>query len=109
LTNTTPQMRCFREELFGPVAGIMKFSCNDEVLKMANDTEYGLSSYIFTQDERTIARFTHELAFGEVHVNTVRYHINLPHGGIKDSGIGCDCSVYAMDDYLVKKRITTVL
>ncbi len=108
LTNTTPQSRCFREELFGPVAGIMKFNDEEEVLRLANDTEYGLASYIFTQDEARIAKFSRELQFGEVQVNTVRYHINLPHGGIKDSGIGHDCSIYALDDYLVKKRISSL-
>ena len=109
LTGTTSQSRCFREELFGPVAGIMKFSTDDEVLALANDTEYGLASYIFTNSESRIARFSQDLEFGEVQVNTIRYHINLPHGGIKDSGIGHDCSVFALDDYLVKKRISTLL
>lgn len=109
LTNINDQSRCFREEMFGPVAGIMKFSTEEEVIALANDTEYGLASYIFTKDEARIARFSHELEFGEVQVNSVRYHINLPHGGIKDSGIGHDCSIFALDDYLVKKRISTLL
>lgn len=109
LTNVTDQSRCFREELFGPVAGIMKFTDDDEVLALANDTEYGLASYIFTNNDSRIARFSRDLEFGEVQVNTVRYHINLPHGGIKDSGIGHDCSTFALDDYLVKKRISTLL
>lgn len=109
LTNTTSHSRSFREEMFGPVASFMKFSDDDEVLQLANDTEYGLASYIFTKDEARISKFSRELDFGEVQVNGVRYHINLPHGGIKDSGIGHDCSVYALDDYLVKKRVSVKL
>lgn len=109
LTNVSTQSRSFREELFGPVAVLMKFTSDDEALTLANDTEYGLASYIFTNNAARIERFSADLAFGEVQVNGVRYHINLPHGGIKDSGIGHDCSVFAMDDYLVKKRISVAL
>lgn len=106
LSGVTKDMRVFREEIFGPVAGIMKFSTDDEVLEMANDTEYGLASYIFTNDHARIERFTEKLEFGEVQVNGVKYSIYLPHGGIKNSGIGHDCSHLALEDYLVKKRVT---
>jgi succinate-semialdehyde dehydrogenase/glutarate-semialdehyde dehydrogenase len=106
LSGVTPEMRVFREEIFGPVAPILKFSTDDEVLEMANDTEYGLASYIFTNNHKRIQRFIEKLEFGEVQVNGVKYSIYLPHGGIKNSGIGHDCSHLALEDYLVKKRIT---
>lgn len=106
LSGVTPEMRVFKEEIFGPVAPILSFSSDDEVLKLANYTEYGLASYIFTNNHKRIERFTEELEFGEVQVNGVKYSIYLPHGGIKNSGIGHDCSHLALDDYLVKKRIT---
>ena len=106
LSGVTTEMRVFREEIFGPIAPILKFSTDDEVLEMANDTEYGLASYIFTNNHKRIQRFIEKLEFGEVQVNGVKYSIYLPHGGIKNSGIGHDCSHLALEDYLVKKRIT---
>ncbi|MBK3516140.1 NAD-dependent succinate-semialdehyde dehydrogenase [Carboxylicivirga marina] len=106
LSGVTKDMRVVQEEIFGPVAPIIKFSTDDEVLELANDTEYGLASYIFTNNHNRIERFIAELEFGEVQVNGVKYSIYLPHGGIKNSGIGYDCSHLALDDYLVKKRIS---
>lgn len=104
--NITVKHRCFREEIFGPVAALIEFSDEDEVIGMANDTEYGLSSYLYTNDAARIERISQKLEFGEVHINGFKYAIYLPHGGIKESGIGHDCSHLALDDYLVKKRIT---
>lgn len=106
LSGVTRDMRVFREEIFGPVAPLISFETDDEVLELANDTEYGLASYIFTNNHRRVERFTEELEFGEVQVNGVKYSIYLPHGGIKNSGIGHDCSHLALEDYLVKKRVT---
>ena len=109
LSGVKSNMMIFREEIFGPLASIIKFETDDEVLAMANDTEFGLASYIFTNDHKRIERFTEELEFGEVQINGVKYSIYLPHGGIKNSGIGHDCSHLALEDYLVKKRVTTAL
>ena len=109
VSGITPEMDLFRKETFGPVAGIMSFETDDEVLELANDTEYGLASYIFTNNHKRIERFTEELEFGEIQINGVKYAIYLPHGGIKNSGIGHDCSHLALDDYLVKKRVSTAL
>lgn len=106
LSGVTREMRVFREEIFGPVAPVISFETDDEVLELANDTEYGLASYIFTNNHKRVERFTEELEFGEVQVNGVKYSIYLPHGGIKNSGIGHDCSHLALEDYLVKKRVT---
>jgi len=107
LTNVNPDMRVFREEIFGPIAPFMSFETDEEVLELANDTEYGLASYIFTNNHNRIVRFSEKLEFGEVQVNGVKYSIYLPHGGIKNSGIGHDCSHLALEDYLIKKRIST--
>lgn len=106
LSGATPEMRVFKEEIFGPVAPIYSFDTDDEVLEMANDTEYGLASYIFTNNHKRVERFVEDLEFGEVQVNGVKYAIYLPHGGIKNSGIGHDCSHLAIEDYLVKKRVS---
>lgn len=105
-TNVNRNMTIFREEIFGPLAAIYKFSTDDEVLDMANDCEVGLSSYVYTNDVNRIQKFSAELEVGEVHVNGFKYSIYLPHGGVKESGLGHDCSHLALDDYLEKKRIT---
>ena len=107
LSNVTSDMLAYQKETFGPIAPIFKFETEEEALKLANDTEYGLASYLFTEDVERQARFANELQFGEVQINGVKYAIYLPHGGIKNSGIGHDCSVLALDDYLIKKRVTT--
>ncbi len=109
LSGVNQGMTVFSEETFGPVAGVMPFETDDEVLELANDTEFGLASYIFTNDHKRIERFTEELEFGEIQINGVKYAIYLPHGGFKNSGIGHDCSHLALEDYLVKKRVSTAL
>jgi succinate-semialdehyde dehydrogenase / glutarate-semialdehyde dehydrogenase len=109
LKNVTPEMRVFREEIFGPVMPLIEFEDEDAVVDLANDTEYGLSSYLYTKDAARIDRISKQLEFGEVHINGFKYAIYLPHGGIKESGIGHDCSHLALEDYLVHKRVTTTL
>ena len=109
ITNINDKMRIFNEEIFGPVASIMKFSSDEQVLALANKTDYGLASYIFTTNEERINFFSENLEFGEVQVNGIKYAIYLPHGGIKESGIGHDCSHLALHDYLTKKRISIAL
>ena len=109
ITGLTPEMRCYKEEIFGPVAAMMTFSSNEEAIRLGNDTEFGLVSYVFSKNESLIRQFSEALDFGEVQVNGVKYAIYLPHGGIKESGIGHDCSYLALNDYLVKKRITVAL
>lgn len=109
LSGMTPEMDVFRKETFGALAALMPFSTDDQVLELANDTEYGLASYVFTNDHKRIERFSRDLQFGEIQINGVKYSIYLPHGGIKNSGIGHDCSHLALDDYLVKKRISMAI
>lgn len=101
-----PDMRVYREEIFGPVISLRTFGDKDDVLAWANDTEAGLTAYVFTQDEERIARASAGLRFGEIQVNGVRYSIALPHGGFKQSGVGHDCSELALDDYLAYKRVS---
>ncbi|TMM55771.1 NAD-dependent succinate-semialdehyde dehydrogenase [Maribacter algarum] len=109
LSGMTPEMDVFRKETFGALGALMPFDTDDEVLALANDTEYGLASYIFTNNHQRIERFSRDLQFGEIQINGVKYSIYLPHGGIKNSGIGHDCSHLALDDYLVKKRISMAI
>ena len=109
LSDVSPDMKVYKNEIFGPIAGFTRFHSEEEVIALANDTDYGLASYLFTNDYYRIERFSNALQFGEVQVNGVKYAIYLPHGGIKNSGIGHDCSHLALEDYLVKKRITIAL
>ncbi len=99
-------MTIFKEEIFGPLAAIYKFKTEEEVLDMANDCEVGLSSYLYTNDVNRVQKFSDGIEAGEVHVNGFKYGIYLPHGGVKESGLGHDCSHLALDDYLENKRIT---
>ena len=95
-----------QEEIFGPVAMVVPFTHREEVLSMANDTDAGLASYVYSSDQDTLDYFAKHLMFGEVQLNGFKYDIYLPHGGIKNSGFGVDCSEFALDDYLIKKRVT---
>ncbi|MDO6738669.1 aldehyde dehydrogenase family protein [Wenyingzhuangia sp. 2_MG-2023] len=104
-----PKAEVLDHEVFGPVALIVPFKTKEEVIEWANNTDAGLASYVFSEDKETQAFFSKKLAFGEVQINGVKYDIYLPHGGIKNSGIGVDCSEFALEDYLIRKRISVQL
>ena len=95
-----------QHEVFGPVCVLMKFEEKEEVITLANDSTAGLASYIFSESNAVLDEFAQRLEFGEVQQNGVKYDINLPHLGVKNSGISMDCSKYALDDYLILKRIS---
>jgi len=110
IEGVTPDMQIAREEVFGPVVSLMvPVEGEQAMLDAANDTEAGLTAYVFTRDMERAARCARALRFGEVQVNGVKYAISLPHGGFKQSGIGVDCSHLALDDYFATKRISTSL
>ncbi len=109
LADVTPSMSLFKEEIFGPVVSLTTFEDEADAIRTANDTEAGLSSFVFTSDAERADRCARALRFGEVQVNGVKYHISLPHCGMKQSGVGVDCSNLALDDYLVPKRVTRAL
>ena len=104
-----PYCDILQEEIFGPIAMIVPFTGQEEVLELANNTYAGLASYVFSNDDQKLKYFSEKLEFGEVQLNGIKYDIYLPHGGIKNSGIGVDCSIYALDDYLIKKRISKAI
>ena len=106
LDGVKPGMRISREEIFGPVVGLTPFDTEAEALALANDTEAGLTAYVFTSNSDRSRRATAVLRFGEIQINGVKYGIDLPHGGIKQSGVGVDCSHLALHDYLAPKRIS---
>ena len=89
LSNVTTDMRVWREEVFGPVLPIMRFSREEEAIALANDTEYGLGAYVYTKDTQRPARVAAALQSGMVSINGANYTKPMnPFGGYKHSGIG---------------------
>ncbi|WP_439135492.1 aldehyde dehydrogenase family protein, partial [Pseudomaricurvus sp.] len=101
LRDATQDMKVFREEIFGPVAPVFKFSTEEEALAMANDTEFGLAAYFYTKDMGRIFRVGEGLEYGIVGINEgIISNEMAPFGGVKESGSGREGSKYGMDDYL---------
>ena len=110
LDDVTETMDVYRQETFGPIVSLVPFADESRLLEMANDCEEGgLTAYIFTRDLGLADRYARQLRYGEIQINGVKYDIDLPHGGIGQSGIGHDCSALALNDYLVLKRVTSAL
>ena len=104
LTNVSDDMRVFREEIFGPVAPLFKFSTEEEAIAMANDTEFGLACYFYSRDIGRIWRVGEGLEYGIVGVNEgIISNEMAPFGGVKESGQGREGSKYGLDDYLEMK------
>ena len=100
LTRLTQTMAIAKEETFGPIAGLFKFSNEDEVIKWANDTLYGLAAYVYTRDFAQIFRTTEALEYGMVAVNEPYLSAEAaPFGGIKESGIGREGSRYGLKEF----------
>jgi succinate-semialdehyde dehydrogenase/glutarate-semialdehyde dehydrogenase len=94
------------EETFGPVAAVIPFTSETEVIQMANDSEYGLASYFYSKDISRIWRVAEALEFGMVGVNTGTISNEVaPFGGVKQSGLGREGSVWGMDEYLEMKYV----
>lgn len=101
LTDVTQAMRVAREETFGPLAPLFRFETEDEAVFMANDTEFGLAAYIFTQSSARQWRVGEALEYGMVGINTGLISNEVsPFGGIKQSGLGREGSQYGIEDYL---------
>ena len=109
LDNLNNSMSIYNEEIFGPVISIYGFDDNDDIIKEANNTDSGLTAYVFTKDKKKQEIAAKDLRFGEIQINGIKYNIDLPHIGIRQSGIGCDCSHLALNDYLIPKRVTEAL
>ena len=107
LTNVTPDMRVFTDEIFGPVAPIFKFEDEDEVIAFANDTPFGLAAYFYSRDIGRVWRVGEALEYGMVGINTGAISNEMaPFGGVKESGQGREGSKYGLDDYLEIKSLT---
>jgi succinate-semialdehyde dehydrogenase / glutarate-semialdehyde dehydrogenase len=106
LTGVTPDMEIYREETFGPVAPVIVFDEEDEALAMANDTEYGLASYVYTKDLARAFRVMERLRFGIVGVNDINpTSAAAPFGGTKESGLGREGGREGIAEYLDTKLV----
>lgn len=101
LTDVDSSMAVFRNEIFGPVAPVIRFDTEEEVIAMANDTEFGLASYFYTRDIGRVWRMGEALEYGIVGINEgIISNEMAPFGGVKESGSGREGSRYGMDDYV---------
>ena len=106
LTDMSSDMQMFTEETFGPVAGLFRFSSDDEAVAMANDTEFGLAAYIFTNNTSRLFRVSEALEYGMVSANTGIFSSEVgPFGGVKSSGLGREGSKYGIDEFLEIKFV----
>ena len=104
----TPDMDIYQQESFGPSVSLIEVDTEEEALRIANDTEYGLNSAVFTEDLRTGLRFAREIEAGAVHINNMTVHdeMALPHGGVKASGYGRFNGKAGLDEYVRTKSVT---
>jgi succinate-semialdehyde dehydrogenase/glutarate-semialdehyde dehydrogenase len=106
LTNVTNDMPIATDEIFGPVAALIPFESEQDVIAMANDTDVGLAAYFYSRDIGRIWRVSEQLEFGMVGVNEgIISNEMAPFGGVKESGMGREGSKYGLDDYLELKYI----
>jgi succinate-semialdehyde dehydrogenase/glutarate-semialdehyde dehydrogenase len=109
LSGVTPDMRAYREELFGPVAVLHRVNSVDEAITLANDSPYGLGSAVFTNDEQQATYVTDLLEVGMVGINTtIKSAPDLPFGGVKSSGIGRELGKYGLNEFANKKLVRTI-
>ncbi|CAM3423860.1 Aldehyde dehydrogenase family protein [Streptomyces albus] len=99
LTDVTPEMTVAREELFGPVVVVLPFEDDEEAVRLANSTPYGLHDYVFGGDTGRAWRLAGRLRSGNVGINTVQRHPETPFGGFKESGIGRDGGSFGLHAY----------
>ena len=103
----TSDMRISREELFGPAVGVQRVKDVDEAIRLANDTDFGLSAGIFTQDIDAAVRFAREVRSGNIHINwgPMWRTDAMPYGGLKDSGLGREGPRYAVEEMTEMKSV----
>ncbi len=106
LTDVENHMPIMQDEVFGPVMPVMKVADFDEGMRLANESRYGLSAYVFTKDLRRLMRLVRELKFGEIYVNRPGGDaVHAYHAGLRNSGIGGEDGKYGLDAYFQKKTI----
>ncbi len=106
IANAKSNMRFTREEIFGPIAPVYRFKSEEEAIEMANNTEFGLASYFYTQDLGRVFRVMQDLKYGLIGVNEgIITTVEAPFGGLKESGIGKEGGHQGIEDYLDTKYV----
>ncbi|HEY6007942.1 MAG TPA: aldehyde dehydrogenase family protein, partial [Geobacteraceae bacterium] len=106
LADVTPDMAVAREETFGPLAPLFRFTSEEEAIRMANDTEFGLAAYFYSRDIGRVWRVAESVEYGIVGINTGLISTTVaPFGGMKESGFGREGSKYGVDDFLEIKYL----
>jgi len=106
ITEVTSEMLVAREETFGPLAPLFRFSTEAEAVQMANDTEFGLASYFYSRDIGRVWRVAEALEYGIVGINAGLISSTVaPFGGVKESGVGREGSKYGLEDFLEIKYL----
>ena len=95
-----------RNEIFGPILPVIPFDDGDDVLAWANDCPHGLAAYAFTNRLDQAQACAERLEYGSICINEPYYSVELPHGGLKQSGVGKDCSHLSLEEYFTVKRVT---
>ncbi|KAL1839131.1 hypothetical protein VTJ49DRAFT_1827 [Mycothermus thermophilus] len=108
LAGVTPEMDIYKTESFGPTVSLFEIETEEEALRLANDTEYGLSSAVFTEDLRRGLRLAKGIETGAVHINSMTVHDEgtLPHGGAKASGYGRFNTALGLEEWVRTKSVT---
>ena len=108
-TNLPPDSRLVREEIFGPVTCVFPFDEAEEVLALANDSEYGLAASVWTNNLKIGLDFAHRLEAGLVQINqNLVVQANLSYGGVKSSGLGKEASLESMLEHFTHKKTVMV-
>jgi succinate-semialdehyde dehydrogenase/glutarate-semialdehyde dehydrogenase len=106
LANVPHEALMFREETFGPVAPLFRFKTEEEAIKLANDTEFGLAAYFYTRDAGRVFRVGEALEYGLIGINEgIISTAEAPFGGMKASGLGREGSKYGIEEYLEIKYL----
>jgi succinate-semialdehyde dehydrogenase/glutarate-semialdehyde dehydrogenase len=106
LSGATPDMLIAKEETFGPVAPLFRFGTEEEAIRLANDTPFGLAAYLYTRDLGRSWRVSEALEYGIVGLNTgLISTAEAPFGGVKESGVGREGSKYGIEDFLAVKYV----
>ena len=109
LAGVSTEMDVVAKEIFGPVLPVIPYTDSDDEIALANNTTYGLAAYVFTSNLAKGLRAARDIQAGSVCVNEPHYSVQLPHGGLKQSGVGKDCSRYSLQEYLTLKRVSILM